>query len=73
MAMTKRVKGKSAPELVTLAKADGVKDAYGFAEWLVQGEDYYNLDWKTEDLSEMEQAYEDAMGMFNGHTLGYRF
>lgn len=42
------------------AKAEGVEDAYGFAEWLVGEKEHFGKPEKMPEY-ELEMAYEQAM------------
>ena len=55
-------------ELISRAKAYGVVDAYGFAEWLVQVDEHFG---PCEQLSESEidLAYHEAQQMWNREVL----
>lgn len=52
--------------LITRAKKADVRDAYEFAEWLVQCEDHFG-DCNRMSESDMEAAYEQAMHWWNSH------
>lgn len=53
-------------DLVTEAKAAGVRDAYEFAEWLTQVKEYWGSAWDL-DEHDAESCYIEAQGWWEGH------
>jgi hypothetical protein len=61
-------RGKPASEMVQFAKEHHfASDAYSFAEWLTQSQDYYG-DIEHMPEGEMEMAYEEAMGLWQRYS-----
>jgi hypothetical protein len=55
------------PTLVEEGRVAGARDAYEFAEWLVQVRDHFG-DCRLMDVTELEMAYEEAMAWWDGEA-----